>query len=540
MELRDYQKTVIQEVYNKWDSGLQNIGVQLATGGGKTVLFSKIISDHNGYAIAIAHRIELVSQISLTLARYGIRHNIIAQKQAIREIVSLHLEEFKKNYYDPHAKKIVAGVDTLLRLPETTPWFQHVTLVIQDEAHHVLKKNKWGKAASLFPKARGFYPTATPVRADGYGLGQHADGVLDTLVLGPSMRDLIREGYLTDYRIFAPPSDIDLTEVPIAASGDFSAPKLRTAVHKSHITGDVVEHYLKIAKDQLGVTFAVDIEAATEITTAFKSQGVPAEVVSGKTPDLLRSHIMRRFRNREILQIVNVDLLGEGVDVPAISCVSFARPTASFSLYSQQFGRALRPMPGKTHAIIIDHVSNVMRHGLPDAYRAWSLDRRERRSRSQADDVEPLKTCLNLDCFSVYSRVYKSCPFCGHYTPPAQRSSPKQVDGDLTELDPDVLSKLRGEIDSVYGAPKVPQYLDRYAQAAIIKRHDERKEIQKALRSNIAQWAGYLKLKNYTDSEMYRQFYITFGIDVATAQTLNIKNTEELNKRVIDDMDRIK
>lgn len=537
MKLRDYQEEVVSEIYDRWKRGNQNVLVQLATGAGKTVVFSHVIANNPGHSIAIAHRVELISQISLTLGRYKIRHNILTPKANVREIVSIHMSELGCSYYDPQSRCVVAGVDTLLRMPVSTPWFNQVNLVVQDEGHHPLKDNKWGTAAGLFPNARGLYPTATPLRADGRGLGRWADGIIDSLVVGPSMRDLINEGYLTEYRIFAPPSDLDLSMVPLSAGGDYSPPKLRSAVHKSHITGDVVAHYLKIAPGKLGVTFAVDIEAATEIAAAFRSAGVPAEVISSKTPDLLRASIMQRFRKREIMQLVNVDLLGEGVDVPAIEVISMARPTQSYSLYSQQFGRSLRPMEGKSHAIIIDHVNNVMRHGLPDAPRSWSLERRDRRSRSGSTTDIPVRTCLNSNCMYVYERRFRTCPSCGHYNAPAIRSAPEYVDGDLFELDPEVLAKLRGEIDRIDSAPRIPQHLDRVAQMGLAKKHHNRQISQGELRAAIALWAGHLKTGGIEDPDIYRAFYFKFKTDIATAQTLSTKDANELQKRIEKDID---
>lgn len=536
MLLRDYQIKIKEEIYQKWQEGAQNILVQLSTGAGKTVIFCNIVAEHKGAAIVIAHRMELVSQISLTLARHGIRHNIIAQKSTIRTIIASHMRELKKSFYDPSSKYYVAGVDTLIKLD--APWMKTITLVVQDEAHHVLRDNKWGKAATLFPNAKGLYPSATPVRADGYGLGRHADGIIDALIIGPSMRSLINAGYLSDYRndknifIYLPPSDLDLSNVTISASGDYSPPKLRSAVHKSHITGDVVEHYKRIANGKLGVTFAVDIESATEIAIAFKTSGIPAEVISSKTHDLLRIQVMERFRRREILQLVNVDLLGEGVDVPAIEVVSMARPTNSYAVYAQQFGRALRIMEGKAHAIIIDHVGNVYRHGLPDAPRQWSLDRREKKSRGViSDNPFPIKTCLNPTCLVVYDRIYKLCPQCGHYNEPASRKAPEFVDGDLTELDIEVWNNLQKEIEAVDLAPKISPYLPQIAQMSLRKRHRERQEAQKDLRHEISLWAGYHKhSKGLEDYQIYRKFYYEFGIDIATAQTLNCKEAEKLTR----------
>lgn len=532
MQLRDYQQQIEQKIYKAWEHGAVNVGVELPTGSGKTVIFTKFLAEFPGDSIVVAHRMELVSQISLMLARRGIHHALIAQKPIIRAIISLHLAELGESFYDVSAKCRVAGVDTLLRgHPCSTAWMKRVGLIIQDEAHHVLRDNKWGKAASLFPNARGLYPTATPIRADGCGLGRHADGILDTLIMGPPMRQLIDEGYLTDYKIYVPPSDLDLSTVTVSASGDYSPPKLRTAVHKSHITGDVVSHYLRFAAGKLGVTFAVDIAAAIEIATAFKAAGVLAEVISSKTPDFLRYQIMRKFRNREILQLVNVDLLGEGVDVPAIEVISFARPTQSYALYSQQFGRALRPLEGKTHAIIIDHVGNVLRHGLPDRRRVWSLDRRERKSRT-TEQLVPIRACLNPECLAVYERVQRVCPFCGHYPMPAARSAPEYVDGDLLELDNEALARLRGEIDRIDNAPRVPTQLNAIIQKSIINKHVDRQHKQHELRNNIALWAGQLKAQSCSDSEIYRRFYYTFGTDVLTAQTLNSKDAESLTLKI--------
>jgi DNA repair protein RadD len=534
MESRWYQDKIINEIYAEWNAGKQNVLAQLATGGGKTFIFAKILKDNPGYGIAIAHRVELISQISLALARQGVRHALITNPAAIREIVAIHMDEVGRSFYDPNGRVIVAGVDTVIK--RTYPWYSKITLVVQDEGHHPLRDNKWGKAAALFPNARGLYPTATPVRADGRGLGRSSDGIMDAMVVGIPMAELIKAGYLTPYRIFAPQCDIDLLNVPVAAGGDYSPKPLREAVHRSHITGDVVGHYLKIAPGKLGVTFAVDIESATEIAAEFRSRGVSAEVVSSKTPDLLRSNIMRRFRDRQILQLVNVDLLGEGVDVPALEVVSMARPTQSYGLYSQQFGRALRPLPGKSHAIIIDHVGNVMRHGLPDVPRTWSLDRRERRGRSVALDVEPIRTCF--ECISVYSRFLKACPYCGHIPIPAGRSIPQQVDGDLFELDDEALAKLRGEIDRIDGSPKVPRHLDAVAQRAVSNRHAERQNVQTDLRECIAQWAGFLKADKMDDPEIYKRFYFAFGVDIMTAQTLNVQEALKLSEKIrsaIDD-----
>lgn len=462
--LRPYQQDIRDDIESRW-LGVANVLAVLPTGAGKTVLFSSILADEPGASCAIAHRQELVSQISLALARNGVRHRIIGQDAVIRMIVRLHMEEVGANYVVPNAKCAVASVNTLTgkKFSESLkPWLPTVKLWVQDEAHHVLRDNQWGRAAAMFPNARGLGVTATPLRADGNGLGRHADGLFDTMVIGPSMRDLITMGFLTEYRIFAPPSTFQRDQVAVSqTTGDFNLDQMRKAVASSslvvhdekQIVGDIVQHYQRIAPGKLGVTFVPDIVTAETVAEQFNAAGVPAMAVSSKTPDDERCKILRRFKSRELLQLVNCDLFGEGFDLPAIEVVSMGRPTESYGLYVQQFGRALRLLDGKDRAIIIDHVGNVMRHGLPDAPREWSLDRRERRS-SGKSDAQTIRACLNPECGAVYERFRDACPYCGTpVPPPAERSRPEFVDGDLFELDPAMLEQMRGAVARVDMTP---------------------------------------------------------------------------------------
>lgn len=532
MQLRPYQTQAKQDVYTAWAAGLDPL-VVLPTGAGKTVVFSEIIKEHVGASCAIAHRQELVSQISLALARDGVKHRIIGPKAVVRLCVKIHMQELGRSWFDPAAQCGVAGVDTLVRRSDALDaWLKTVTLWVQDEAHHVLKTNKWGTAAGMFPNAKGLGVTATPRRADGMGLGRHADGLFDCLVQGPSMRDLINQGYLTEYRVFAPPSDIDYSDVTVGASGELNAKKLKAAVRRSTtIIGDVVKHYLKHAPGKLGVTFASDVETATDIAARFNAAGVPAAVVSAKTPDAERIDVLRRFKLRELLQLVNVDLFGEGFDLPAIEVVSMVRKTESYALYVQQFGRALRLLAGKIHALIIDHVGNVERHGLPDAAQVWTLDRREKRAKSGPSDVIPTRACVK--CTSVFERIYNTCPFCGHVAVPADRSSPEQVDGDLIELDAAALAVMRGDVAKVDLAPALlPWSPNELARRGNVNRHVERQDTQKVLREAIAWWGGHQRAAGRPDSESYRRFYFKFRIDVLSAQALGTKDALVLAEQI--------
>lgn len=567
--LRPFQIKLESDINAAWASGARNVMPVAATGSGKTVVLSKVLHDEPGASVAIAHRQELVTQIATALARNGVRHRLVGARKGsglVKVINALQIAELGYSYFDPNAKTGVGGVDTIVRMDAADPWFKQVRTGVQDEAHHVLRENKWGRAALLFPNARWLLPTATPLRADGKGLGRDAEGLVDAMVFAPTMREIINMGYLTDYRVFAPQSDVNLAKVEISkATGDFNADQLRKAVHESHIVGDVVAHYLRLAPGKLGVTFAVDVESATDIAAAFRAHGVPAEVVSAKTPDMLRQQILGRFKRREVMQLVNVDLFGEGFDLPSVEVVSFARPTESWALYCQQFGRALRllltsdmfkswdsyddatrryfiSISSKPVALIIDHVGNVMRHGLPDAKRDMTLGLRNRDKRGTSKDSEaiPTRVCVNdnvngtgIVCAKTYERFYKCCPYCGHYPEPAARNAPEFVDGDLLEYDAETLAALRGDIARIEGDVILPYNATAEVAGAIRKRHWARQQGRRALLNVIAWWAGLEHAQGRSESESYRRFYFKFGIDMAAVHTLGAREAGELAERVL-------
>lgn len=541
-----YQGTLKSAIKGGWAIGHTNVLAVLPTGGGKTIVFGSIIHDHPGASVSIAHRQELVGQISMALAREGVKHRIIAPDNVRVEIIRQHTRELGKSWEDATARAAVAGVDTLLNRakkkdPAFQTWLKSVTLWVTDECHHILDVNKWGRACALFPNAKGLGVTATPERADGMGLGRHADGVFDVMVEGPTMRWLIDNGYLTDYRIFAPPSDL-IVEGDVAPSGDWSPQKLKAASKKSHIIGDVVKHYLRIAPDKMGVVFTTDIETAEDIADSFVAAGIVAAAVSSKTKSKERNFLIAEFRAGRIQVLVNVDLFGEGFDLPAIEVVVFARPTMSYGLYVQQFGRALRILLGKTHAIIIDHVGNThwSRHGLPDADRVWSLDRRDRRAKKPRDtDLIPTRACTT--CTALYEAIHSHCPWCGAEHFPALRTGPQHVDGDLLELDQATLAAMR------QGKALVDQDPIEFHQEAMARygvklanmhtaKHREGQEAQKPLREVIALWAGYQRDMGRPKSEAYKRFYFKFGVDVATAMTLKTREAKTLSTTIAMDL----
>lgn len=558
-KLRPYQQELKNQIYNHWnDHQHSNVLAVLPTGAGKTVFFSSIIAEHAGATCAVAHRQELVSQISLALARNKVRHRIIGPTNVVKMIVRLHMEEVGHSYYDPNSRHAVAGVDTLVRRGDKLEsWLPTVKLWVMDEAHHVLQDNKWGKAVNMFPNARGMGVTATPSRADGCGLGSHADGVFDKMFVGPSMRDLINMGYLTDYKLYAPPSSFrrDAIKKVSQTTGDFVASEVSKAVNESslvahdekQIVGDVVRTYQKLLNGMLTVVFAPDVATATELEKQYNDAGIPAKCVHGAMPDAERINAVRKFKNREYLVLTSVAIFDEGFDCPAIEAVQDVSATESFGRFVQRAGRMLRLKDGKDFGRYVDHVGNIERHAVlvdhPEGtkielcHREWTLDRREKSGGKS--EKSAVRACAA--CSGTYERYLKKCPYCGEPIPePAatQRSNVEWVDGDLHELDPDVLAHLQGEV--IGAREDVNQYRDKmighglppHAVKRNVKLHENRLDALVKLDHTLAQWAGYRRAEGLSDSEIFRKFYLTYGVSWLEAQALKAADADKLRERI--------
>jgi superfamily II DNA or RNA helicase len=354
------------------------------------------------------HRRELLDQTSEKFTAAGIPHGFMASGYPVNGFAPVQL----------------CAIDTLARrLHEAdTPGF-----IVPDEAHHMVAAT-WAKCLSGHETAKTVGLTATPERLDGRGLKDH----FDELIVGPSVKRLIADGYLSPYRYFAP-GEPDLAGVKVLG-GDFNRGDLASVMKDAKLIGDVVKTYRELADGMQGIVFAVDREHSRSMTEAFVAAGIRAAHVDGSMNRNDRKRAVDAFRAGDIAILSNCELFGEGFDVPNVSYVGLARPTQSLALHLQQVGRALRVLPGKSHAVIADHAGNAFRHGLPDDERSWTLEGRKKgkRGASGPSDALPVRQCL--ECYQVSPSTADHCPGCGVVFPARERPVCFE-EGELFELE---------------------------------------------------------------------------------------------------------
>lgn len=323
-----------------------------------------------------------------------------------KEVLDQAVKTFKEQGVNPNL--LTAGmVQTLTRRVDKLPT---PSVILVDEAHHALAKS-YQRILSKFPKAIVLLFTATPHRTGRMQLDQIADDI----IVGQSIHELTDKGFLAPFRYFQPPNDFDSKLLKRGSTGDFTSESMQEAM-STRIFGHIVKQYKRIASGMQAVVYTYSIDSAHKIAAEFNEAGISARSVNGKTPQDIRDHIVRMFRDQRIKILVNVNLFTEGVDLPNVDCVIMARPTASLALYLQFSMRCLNPRPGKT-AIIIDHANNFKTFGYPDDDRDWKKAIQSGKQKSKSLLTDRGLSIITCDyCFAVVkaSEVKNGkCPICG-------------------------------------------------------------------------------------------------------------------------------
>lgn len=351
--LRPYQEQNVAEILACLARGESPLYV-LPTGGGKTQCFVAAVDavGEAGWESAIfVHRKELLRQASKRLAQIGIPHGVI--------MPGCDLTSHRVH---------VASIDTVgARFDSLKPWLRRLHLGIADEAHHAVA-TKWDRVLQMLPRRLGV--SATPCRTDGKGLGE--TGLFQRLVKGPGIRALTEAGYLAPAVVYAPPTGLDLSKVA-KRGGDYVIGQLAGLVDVDILTLTAVRWYGRKCMGQPAVVFCTTVEHAKHVAEAFATHGWRARSVDGSMRDADRDAAIGGLADGSVQVLTSCELIGEGLDIPAVSAAILLRPTESTALYLQQVGRALRPHADKAAATILDLVGNTARHGMFDAERQWDL-----------------------------------------------------------------------------------------------------------------------------------------------------------------------
>ena len=362
-EIRAYQEDLLAEADSAFRNGFRSVLLQLATGGGKTVVAGELtrrlyaqaaMRAYQGViALYVVHRKELIRQTKKTLTNFGMGGQIgIIQGD---EPMS------------PNAPLQISSIQTLVRRMRNLPWLRPIVIIF-DEAHHI-RANSWEEAVNYYQKAFRLGLTATPARLDDKGLGKH----FEHMILGPSIPELVEWGSLAPIETYTIPLGVDLRKLRRGAAGEYTRASLEQVIPRGPMIASTVRNFEKLAWDRRVLNFSYSIETSKDTVARLRGMGIRAEHVDGETPGILRDQIFDRFERGETQFLSNVGLVTEGFDCPECDCVMLSRLTASVVFYKQMVGRVMRPKADGRPGRVIDLGGNIDRHGDPDAEIEWNL-----------------------------------------------------------------------------------------------------------------------------------------------------------------------
>lgn len=446
-DLRLYQRDLIEDVLRAW-MNVKRVLVQLPTGGGKSAIIGFLIREivRRGEPIlVVAHKIELIRQLCQHIEDWtGLTPGIIANKRyykpnpdALIQIASIQALTYKKSHQLPKA-----------------------SLVVIDETHHAASRS-YTRLFEHYGDAYFLGATATPMRLDGRGLRYLYKGVpgFEELVTGPPLRELIEEGWISDFKLFTGNNLLDPRAAGIKVrNGDYITSQLEEYANKILLTGEIVATWERHALGKRTVLYPVSVKLSLEYCEEFNAQGIPAAHIDAETPALERERILEKFRLGEILVLCQHSIVIEGVDIPDIECVQFARPTKSLTIWFQAIGRALRRAPNKDCAIIIDHSTTHRELPWVDDPITWSLD----------PISLPKNTFHALQCpqcnhvfrpnSEELEQAWAACPVCqtkfsflvniGGFGQPAKVV--EILPAEFSQLERELNPRVMGEIDSLF------------------------------------------------------------------------------------------
>ena len=445
MQLRDDQQLTIEQVRENFISGKNKVLVHLPTGAGKSRIFQKLVIDSllkGKRVLFLVRRQALIHQVENQFTRLGVNCSVLMSNKKCFD---------KKKFFQ------IFSIDTAIKRDLSDLAFD---LCIVDEAHDATSEAYQTFLNNLNCKFFvGF--TATP-----YRIGKRGHTFWQAVSAAIGMPGLVELGFLTDAKLFGPPTKADLNSISTTA-GEFNQKELGEEMSKLKVVANVVETYQALGHNKPAICFCVNKAHSLILADQFRAAGIPAIHADCDSTKEERDHAIRLLQSGKIKVICNVNIWSTGVDVPCLEVCILARPTKSVNLYLQQVGRAFRPyrVCGKCekvydnsdscyhcghsrpryikhYAIVLDHGENIKRHGQPHIYRRaelTDLDKSEKK-REQAQ----FKTCPK--CFFIIENLFiPKCPSCHHDFSERKETSINQTDGQLIEYKKDKVIQLDQE-----------------------------------------------------------------------------------------------
>ena len=312
-----------------------------ATGTGKTYLSAFAVKKAKPKRLLfLAHREQILKQACKTFAKIipDIQYGILSA-----------------NHKDFHKPYLFATINMLSKEENLTQFAPtHFDYIIIDETHRA-GASSYLKILNYFQPQFLLGMTATPERTDGFDIYQLFD---HNIAYEIRLNQAMQENLLCPFHYFGI-TDITVDDQEINDNSTFN--DLTTDARVTHIINQ--SQYYGFSGERLrGLIFCSHIEEAQILSQKFNERGFHTIALSGKNSQETRTNAIHKLEQKErstgLDYIFTVDIMNEGIDIPAINQIIMLRPTKSAIIFVQQLGRGLRKYPQKDYVVILDFIGN--------------------------------------------------------------------------------------------------------------------------------------------------------------------------------------
>ena len=314
-QLYHYQKGAIQKIFQCFESAVEDYHLlyQLPTGGGKTVIFSEIVSQYlktrKKKVLVMTHRIELCKQTSAVLSEFGVRNKVVDSKA--------------KLYDQKDFDCFVAMVETLNnRLKDDKLDISDIGLVIIDEAHY----NSFTKLFKFFENAFILGVTATPLSSN---IELPMTDNYNELIVGESIESLIENRFLAKANMYS--YNVGLTSLVVGANGDYTVKSSEDLYTNNDMLSKLMDAYNERCNNKKTLIFNNGINTSLFVYDLFKRAGMPIAHLDNTTSKKERANILKWFKDTPNAILTSVSILTTGFDEPSVEAIILNRATKSLT-----------------------------------------------------------------------------------------------------------------------------------------------------------------------------------------------------------------
>ena len=468
-ELRPYQTECIDNIRQSIRGGVRRLVVQAATGAGKTKIAAAIVDGALSKGNRMAFVVPAIALIDQTVESFW--------AEGIRDIGVIQASHSMTDWSKP------VQICSIQTLRARAAWPEAKT-VIFDEVHNLHEAHKEWLTDAAWLNVPFIGLSATPWTR---GLGKY----FDSLLVAATTAELIEQGYLAKFRVFAT-GHPDLSGVKVVA-GDYHEGELSEAMQKGDLTADIVKTWQERWGRDKTLCFGVDKAHAKSIQERFSAAGIACGYQDAETSEDDRRANKRKFHSGEYKIVSNIQTLTTGVDWD-VRCLILARPTKSEMLYVQIIGRSLRTADGKPEALILDHSDTTMRLGFVTDIHHEQLDDGTPQAKAKLKQQEKSAGALPKECKScgvLKPARMRICPNCG--AQPKVETHVVERDGDLVEVTGGKRQRAKSRKASDYSAPERQAFFAELKAYALLKEYKPG-WVQHKFREKFGTWpSDYMK-----------------------------------------------